>query len=101
MPIRNKLIGLLFFVIFVDCLHFVTKLCNCVLQVSERHLEEVHIQELEKSYRDMKSNLNDEDNTPTSGESSYYESAEEEEFNCEINEKFSSRFTHEGCFSYV
>ena len=101
MPLRNKLIGLLFVVFVVDCVNFVTKLCNCVLQVSERHLEEVHIQELEKSYRDMKSNLNDEDNTPTSSESSYYESAEEEEFNCEFSEKFSSRFTHEGSFSYV
>ena len=71
------------------------------MQVSERHLEEVHMQELEKSYRDIKSNLLEENDTVTSSESSEYESDDDGEFNYEIVEKFSSRFTHEGSFSYI
>ena len=83
------------------CAGLVTKLCNYAVQVSERHLEEVHMQELEKSYRDMNSNLLEENDTATSSESSEYESADDGEFNYEFSEKNSSRFTHEGSFSYI
>ena len=83
------------------CVGLVTKLCNDAVQVSERHLEEVHMQELEKSYRDMHTNLLEENDTANSSESSEYESADDAEFNYELSEKISSRFTHEGSFSYV